>query len=29
LTTIDGDRPAELVTKDLLAALSSPAAKGG
>ena len=29
LTTVDGDRPAELVTKDLLASLSSPAAKGG
>jgi adenylate kinase len=29
LTTIDGDRAAELVTKDLLSSLSSPAAKGG
>jgi adenylate kinase len=28
LTTIDGDREAELVTKGLLACLSSPAAKG-
>jgi len=29
LTTIDGDRAAELVTTDLLTSLSSPAAKGG
>lgn len=28
LTAVDGDRDAELVTKDLLACLSSPAAKG-
>jgi len=28
LTVVDGDRDAELVTKDLLACLSAPAAKG-